>query len=78
MKCICVGDIMQKAWKLQKFRDSLNDRISVTNPSRGNSNKVNLCSNHYWINKNNQLITSDNANYNPKLKYKSNLNGGTN
>ena len=76
MKCICVGDIMQKAWKLQKFRDSLNDCISVTNPSRGYSCKVDLGSNNYWINKNNQLITSDNTNYNPK--WKSNLKGGTN
>lgn len=49
----------------QKFMDGLNDRVSITNPSNGQSYKVDLGSNHYWINDNNQLITSDNANYNP-------------
>ena len=49
----------------QKFMDGLNDRIAVTNPSNGQNYKVELGSNHYWINENNQLITSDNANYNP-------------
>ena len=49
----------------QKFMDGLNDRVNVTNPSNGQTYKVDLGSNHYWINDNNQLITSDNANYNP-------------
>lgn len=49
----------------QKFMDGLNDRITVTNPANGQNYKVDLGSNHYWINDNNQLITSDNANYNP-------------
>ncbi len=49
----------------QKFMDGLNDRVSITNPSNGQSYKVDLGSNHYWINDANQLITSDNANYNP-------------
>ncbi len=46
--------------------DGLNDGVNVTNPSNGQTYKVDLGSNHYWINDNNQLITSDNANYNPK------------
>ena len=49
----------------QKFMDGLNDQVNVTNPSNGQTYKVDLGSNHYWINDNNQLITSDNANYNP-------------
>lgn len=57
----------------QKFMDSLNDQVNVTNPSNGQSYKVDLGSNHYWINDNNQLITSDNANYNPNSDL--NVNG---
>jgi hypothetical protein len=49
----------------QKFMDNLNDRITVTSPSFGQSYDVALGSDHYWINDQNQLITSDNANYNP-------------
>lgn len=49
----------------QKFMDGLTDQVNVTNPSNGQNYKVDLGSNHYWINDNNQLITSDNANYNP-------------
>lgn len=49
----------------QKFMDGLNDRVNVTNPSNGQTYKVDLGSSHYWISDNNQLITSDNANYNP-------------
>ena len=58
----------------QKFMDGLNDRVSVTNPSNGQSYKVDLGSNHYWINDNNQLITSDNANYNPNAGLNTNGN----
>ena len=49
----------------QKFMESLTDRITVTSPSSGQTYDVALGSNHYWINDQNQLITSDNANYNP-------------
>ena len=49
----------------QNFMDGLNDRVNVTNPSNGQGYQVDLGSNHYWINDTNQLITSNNANYNP-------------
>lgn len=57
----------------QKFMDGLNDKVNVTNPSNGQTYKVDLGRNHYWINDNNQLITTDNANYNPNGNL--NLNG---
>jgi len=49
----------------ENFMDGLLDRVNITNPSNGQTYKVDLGSNHYWINENNQLITSDNTNYNP-------------
>lgn len=49
----------------ERFMDQLNDRVTVTHPSTGQSYKVDMGSNHYWINDNHELITTDNANYNP-------------
>lgn len=49
----------------QKFIDYINDEVTVANPSTGQMYKVATGNNHYWINDNNQLLTSDNANYNP-------------
>lgn len=57
----------------QKFMDGLLDKINVTNPSNGQTYKVDLGSNHYWINDNNELIKSDNALYNPNRDV--NING---
>lgn len=51
----------------QKFMDGLRDEINVTNPSNGQTYKVNLGSNHYWINESNELITSNDATYDPNL-----------
>ncbi len=57
----------------QKFMETLTDRITVTSPSSGQTYDVALGSNHYWINDQNQLITSDNANYNPNQSNYSNV-----
>lgn len=49
----------------QKFIDGLRDEINVTSPATGQTYKVNLGSNHYWINDSNQLITSNDATFDP-------------
>lgn len=49
----------------ERFMDNLRDEVTITNPSTGTSYKVDMGSNHYWINDNNELITSDDATYNP-------------
>lgn len=49
----------------QKFMDGLLDKINVTDPASGNTYKVDLGSKHYWINDQNQLITTDDPNLNP-------------
>lgn len=57
----------------QKFIDYINDEVTVANPSTGKQYKVATGSNKYWVNDNNQLITSNNANYNPNRDV--NVNG---
>lgn len=49
----------------EKFMKYIKDEITVTSPSTGQSYNVDMGSNHYWINDQNQLITSNDATYNP-------------